>query len=389
MKKIALFLMTIVVLFTACNGEGGPTSIESMTLNPNNFQLKIGAEKRIKVSIMPVTDEVYTLNWESSDEAIATVDTKGNVVGVAAGDATITATIDGTNISATASVSVVSPFDALNFYTLALMGMNEDAYQIEGMDNNCDDVADTIYEVMFYVLPETMYLQEKSLVGENDYMLVLNTAMAVCYDAELGGKVAYSLGAYRLFDNEEDYLVEVNGKKRIKPHAGTITHFNQDIYLNAYQLNMSEGQDAANAYIDENGYWLGDYDSQLSYVNFELPVIVDAGVIVAAELECGSKGNYDLDYYNFQLKMFEKPYAYGFKTQMGENPETGEVEEQFVWPLEMADMVERTYTYGKPSQPTEEVQARVSKQTVPFESVKKQIAVNRALFTSLNFAFKK
>ena len=244
MKKIALFLMAVVVLFTAC-GEKTPESveIESLTLNPNNFELKIGAEKKIKTTVSPATDAIYTVNWKSSNEAVATVDTKGNVVGIAAGEATITATIEGTTISATAKVNVVSPFDALKFYTLALMNMDETFYQIDGVDSNEDGENDTIYAVTFYVLPESMYLQENSLVGDDDYMLIMNSAFSLCYDAELGGKVAYSLGGYGFTDVEEEYCVEIDGQKRLLPHAATYTHFDEEKYLTAYGMLMEDKKD--------------------------------------------------------------------------------------------------------------------------------------------------
>ena len=392
MKKIALFLMAVVVLFTAC-GEKTPESveIESLTLNPNNFELKIGAEKKIKTTVSPATDAIYTVNWKSSNEAVATVDTKGNVVGIAAGEATITATIEGTTISATAKVNVVSPFDALKFYTLALMNMDETFYQIDGVDSNEDGENDTIYAVTFYVLPESMYLQENSLVGDDDYMLIMNSAFSLCYDAELGGKVAYSLGGYGFTDVEEEYCVEIDGQKRLLPHAATYTHFDEEKYLTVYGLLFEEKDEEAEAYVEENGYWMGDLDSYVAYVNFENQVVVDAGYITrGVGLECGSKGTYDLDFYEFGLKLFAKPYAYGFATEMVEDEKTGEMVETFVWPLEMGEMVEKTYTFGEPrTEEPAEIQARVSKQTVPFKAVQKQLSVNRALFTSLKVAFQK
>ena len=120
---------------------------------------------------------------------------------------------------------------------------------------------------------------------------------------------------------------------------------------------------------------MGDFDSYVAYINFEYQQVVDGGYILAGAFET-TNTSYDLSYYAFNLKMFEKPYAYGFATQMGEDPTTGEPVEQFVWPLEMGTMIEKTYTYGEPSsaQP-EEVQARAKAfEPVSFEAAKKQIA---------------
>jgi hypothetical protein len=390
MKKIALFLIAIIAL-VACDGNTPTgTKIESLTLTPNQLELKVGAEKRIRTSVKPATDEIYTVVWKSSNDAVATVDNKGNVVAVAAGSGTITATIEGTEISATASVNVVSPFDVLKFYTLALMGMDENFYQIDGVDSNQDGKNDTIYAVTLYALPESMYIQEGSLVGDDDYMMILNTAFSVCYDAELGGNVAYSLGGYGFSDVEEEYCAEINGQKRLLPHAASYTHFDEEKYLTVYGMLMEGKQDEANAYVEETGYWMGNLDSYIAYVNFESQQVRDAGYIVSgAGLETSSK-SYDLEYYELGLKLFARPDAYGFATEMVEDPETGEMVETFVWPLEMGEMVEKTYTFGEPrTEEPAEIQARVSEQTVPFKAIQKQLSVNRALFSSLKVAFQK
>jgi hypothetical protein len=240
-----------------------------------------------------------------------------------------------------------------------------------------------------------MYIQENSLVGDDDYMLIMNTAIAVCYEAEYNGNVAYSLGGYAFSDVAEEYCVEIEGEKRIVPHMATYTHFDEEKYLTVYGLLFEEKEDEANAYVEENGYWMGDLDSYVAYVNFESLSIIEGGYLVGgAGLECGSNKNYDLDFYEFQLKLFEKPYAYGFATEMGTDSQTGEPVEQFVWPLEMGNFVEKTYTYGERKSDPEEVQARILKQqrvknnkfgAVPFEAFKKQMAVNSLLYKSLTY----
>jgi hypothetical protein len=153
---------------------------------------------------------------------------------------------------------------------------------------------------------------------------------------------------------------------------------------------MEGKQDEANAYVEETGYWMGNLDSYIAYVNFESQQVRDAGYIVSgAGLETSST-SYDLEYYELGLKLFARPDAYGFATEMVEDPETGEMVETFVWPLEMGEMVEKTYTFGEPrTEEPAEIQARVSEQTVPFKAIQKQLSVNRALFSSLKVAFQK
>ena len=147
---------------------------------------------------------------------------------------------------------------------------------------------------------------------------------------------------------------------------------------------------AATAYVNEHGYWMGDYDSYVAYVYFEEGVS-DAGFIVGgAGVECGREAaSYDLDYYDVTLRMFESDTW--LATEMYEDEETGEQYRGVKWPLELAPTVEKTYTYGEPrTQEPAEVQNRAMEyKPVSFDAAKKQIAVNNALFASLKVAFAK
>ncbi len=387
MKKIALFLIAIIAL-VACDGNTPTgTKIETLTLTPNQLELKVGAEKKIRTSVTPATDEIYTVVWKSSDDAVATVDNKGNVVAVAAGNATITATIEGTEISATASVNVVSPFDILKYYSFVLMSMDENGYQIDGIDSNEDGQNDTIYTVTYYGLPESVYLSDQSLVGENDYLLAITTSFSVC------SRAAYCLGAYAFATEEEEYLTETTtGGKGFIPHMASCSHFSKDIYYNYYTEAFQQQDFDADAWVEQNGYFMGDYDSFVLYVDWENGSTY-GGNIVGGGFETGGTSpiTMDITYYSLQLQLFEEVTTLGFKTEMTEDPATGEMVEAFVWPLEWGNIVEKTYTYGEPSstQP-EEVQASVQQYApVKLDALKKQIAVNNALFTSLKVAFAK
>ncbi|MBD5093779.1 MAG: hypothetical protein HDT26_05750 [Subdoligranulum sp.] len=57
--------------------------------------------------------EKLALVWASSDEAVAVVDENGNVTAIDGGEATITVSVDGTDIQSSCKVSVTVPLEAL------------------------------------------------------------------------------------------------------------------------------------------------------------------------------------------------------------------------------------------------------------------------------------
>lgn len=65
--------------------------VPSVTLNKSTTTIAEGANETLTATTVPAG---ATVTWDSSDTAVATVDENGKVVGVAAGSATITATIE-------------------------------------------------------------------------------------------------------------------------------------------------------------------------------------------------------------------------------------------------------------------------------------------------------
>ena len=80
---------------------------ESVTITSNSTTNEITVNETLELSatINPY-GAIGTIVWSSSDEEVATVDENGVVTGVAAGEATITATVQGTEIKSTLSVTV-------------------------------------------------------------------------------------------------------------------------------------------------------------------------------------------------------------------------------------------------------------------------------------------
>ena len=87
-------------------------AIESIELNKNSTTINKGANETLTVTINPEdTSEDTTVTWTSSDDTIATVDSNGKVIAIAAGTATITAKVG--TFEKNCAVSVVVPIDSV------------------------------------------------------------------------------------------------------------------------------------------------------------------------------------------------------------------------------------------------------------------------------------
>ncbi|MBR4788921.1 MAG: Ig-like domain-containing protein [Bacteroidales bacterium] len=82
-----------------------PTS--SISLDPESATLYVGGESlSVKATVLPEDADNKEVVWESSDKAVVTVDAAGNVSPVSRGQASVMATVKGTNISATCKITV-------------------------------------------------------------------------------------------------------------------------------------------------------------------------------------------------------------------------------------------------------------------------------------------
>jgi uncharacterized protein YjdB len=76
---------------------------------PATFAVHVGETLPLTATILPVTAVNQGVTWSTSDATIATVDSTGQVTGVAAGTATITAVTHDGGFVATSTVTVSVP----------------------------------------------------------------------------------------------------------------------------------------------------------------------------------------------------------------------------------------------------------------------------------------
>ena len=90
-----------------------PTSIE---LTPDPLTIAVGARGTLTATVLPKDADNKSVTWSSSDESIATVDSRGRVISVGRGEATITATsVEDPSVSASAKVEDVQLATSLSF----------------------------------------------------------------------------------------------------------------------------------------------------------------------------------------------------------------------------------------------------------------------------------
>ena len=114
--------------------EVKPTEVKvtGVTLNKTSLDLKVGGSQDLTATINPSNATNKTATWSSSNESVATV-ANGKVTAKAAGEATITVTVDGK--SATAKVTVAKEITySIEEVAVATSSANEYMYYIKSSE---------------------------------------------------------------------------------------------------------------------------------------------------------------------------------------------------------------------------------------------------------------
>ena len=95
-------------LSATCQVTVVPTLAETITLDKTEISIEATETATLVATVLPETTSNKSVEWKSSNDAVATVNNNGEVTAIAVGDAIITAiTTDGTNLSASCQVTVV------------------------------------------------------------------------------------------------------------------------------------------------------------------------------------------------------------------------------------------------------------------------------------------
>lgn len=113
MKKITT-IWSIVILLLAIMGLSGCNSVNEIIVTPKEGSVPVGFELQLKAETLFLTGLVIDvtssdeITWSSSDESIASVDSKGLMTGIASGSVTVTASgnFNGTDFTDSATIEV-------------------------------------------------------------------------------------------------------------------------------------------------------------------------------------------------------------------------------------------------------------------------------------------
>lgn len=92
--------------------------LTGIQVEPEELLLQRGESQRIRAEVSPADAIDKTVKWSSSNTKVATVDGSGNVTGVSAGSAEISAVTEDGGYRASCRVNVAEPFDSSPDYVL-------------------------------------------------------------------------------------------------------------------------------------------------------------------------------------------------------------------------------------------------------------------------------
>ena len=143
MTKKLLLLSALMLMFTSCEGtlddifgewsrptqktpdstdsqKENPIAVTGVTIDQMTLSLVIGTSGQLVATVAPADAADKSVAWTSSNAAVATVDSNGNVTAVAAGTATITVTTTDGAKTATCAVTVTEKSATVSFATSSI-----------------------------------------------------------------------------------------------------------------------------------------------------------------------------------------------------------------------------------------------------------------------------
>ena len=131
----SLSRIALVLLLTACGGGGGgssgPPPVATVTVSPAAASIEVGLAVTLTATTADASGNVLTgrvVTWASSNTSVATVSMAGLVTGVAAGQATITATSEGRS-----GASTVTGNAGLAFATISAGNKHSCGVTVDGI----------------------------------------------------------------------------------------------------------------------------------------------------------------------------------------------------------------------------------------------------------------
>ena len=97
-KKMILFL-SVAMLLAGCDKDNAPVAVSEVTLSRTALTMTVGDTEKLTATVLPEHAGYDGLVWSSNNTSVALVDVEGLVTAVSAGNATITATVGGKQVT--------------------------------------------------------------------------------------------------------------------------------------------------------------------------------------------------------------------------------------------------------------------------------------------------
>ena len=236
----------------------------TITLNHSEIDLKVGEVRSLRAAVSPVVNNTtHAINWTSSNPEVVRVNSLGEVTALAAGTATITATMDAEEVTpATCVVNVTNNNDAvLNTFEIGGYALFDLGSLIAGTDTvleiSVGEVTCQLAPSLYYVWDKGIVLVNNSLSGAG-YILPVENYTYVITDSPNGAYNGYYISG--------DIVVDTIADEDILPYTGKAGQLlDVNMYGDAWDAAADNAEQLEPAY---ELYYAAQTGTQFFHIDF-------------------------------------------------------------------------------------------------------------------------
>ena len=104
-----ILFLSVAMLLAGCDKDNAPVAVSEVTLSRTALTMTVGDTEKLTATVLPEHAGYDGLVWSSNNTSVALVDVEGLVTAVSAGNATITATVGGKQVTCEVTVADAVP----------------------------------------------------------------------------------------------------------------------------------------------------------------------------------------------------------------------------------------------------------------------------------------
>lgn len=104
-----ILFLSVAMLLAGCDKDNAPVAVSEVTLSRTALTMTVGDTEKLTATVLPEHAGYDGLVWSSNNTSVALVDVEGLVTAVSAGNATITATVGGKQVTCEVAVADAVP----------------------------------------------------------------------------------------------------------------------------------------------------------------------------------------------------------------------------------------------------------------------------------------